>query len=224
MSIIDIINIIKTQTNPIQFIYDLQKEIDVVLIELKKDLHKNEKISEWIEISKDIVLSNVKQQDETSFKNLLYNELSQSGNIKLGIYLEKCINNMIEKKGDWQNIRKKIEKGHKQTDILYMKNDNIIYAEIKGNLNLDTEKSKITDEKIGKIIDILQIEYKDKKIEGFIVNTRYLRVSDFPKKITKKYTNILLGIDDLLEKFNVDTFKNYDNYKSFVNYCANKLN
>jgi hypothetical protein len=60
-----------------------------------------------------------------------------------------------------KDIRPANKKGDKEKDHLFVDEDKkiIYYAELKSNLNLDTEKSKKTEAKVVKIKDSLVSKY-----------------------------------------------------------------
>ena len=99
--------------------------------------------------------------DTYNVKKLLgNNKLTQSQSIKFGKIFETFLKNLIINKGfelmyttplDVNNEGLPTKKGKKELDICFKHNNAIIYQEVKTNLNLDSEKSKITD---GKIINI----------------------------------------------------------------------
>jgi cysteinyl-tRNA synthetase len=111
----------------------------------------------------------------------------------------------------------------KEKDHLFINTETktIYYAEIKSNLNLDTEKSKSTTNKCIAIVDELQQKYPDYTIKMFLVGTRYFTRGDFPNPIVKKYKNIqnnLVGINDYLHELGIDNvFCNQPNYVKFLN-------
>lgn len=177
-------------------------------------------------------------KDNGSLLDLLketeYNNLNQSQNIKLGIALEKVINDLIFNVGKYENINKyenikvKNEKGKKEKDIIYLVNgNNIIYTEIKSNINLDTEKSKETINKVLSIKEDLQKQFPEKNIFAYLTNTRYLIKSDIPQIIMNKYLSCnecILGINDLFEKMLLTfRFTDYGNYIDFIKLICKKL-
>lgn len=168
--------------------------------------------------------------DINSLSFLIHNRnLSQSDKIKLGQGMEKVLKDIIEKNTELINIKEKNAKGEKERDHLFEDNKNkiIYYAELKSNINLDTEKSKSTSEKCLKILDELQIQYPDYKIKMFLVNLRFLEKKDVDKVVLNKYTNIknnLCGINEYLSNLGVKfNFKDEKNYAEFLNYLVDKM-
>ena len=171
--------------------------------------------------------SSNKKIDINSLSYLIDYELSQSDCIKIGI--ENILKDFILENTNLKNIKTKNKKGIKEKDHLFMDiNKKIIYyAEIKSNLNLDTEKSKQTYKKCLDIKKELQEEYKDYEIKMFLVGVRYYEKIIIPKTILKKYKEInnnLCGINEYL-KFLSIKFKifNEKDYKKILNYLVKKM-
>lgn len=141
-----------------------------------------------------IKLMNVKKNNNFNVKKLLNNyNLDQSQVIRFGKIFENFIKNLIKSK-NYKLINEELidingnglnkNKGKKELDICFIKNDNIFYFESKLNLNLDSEKSKATDDKISKINDYLINENKNfsvfsmlitcwwEKEEGMLIKTK----------------------------------------------------
>lgn len=163
-------------------------------------------------------------QDVNSLSSLVQErQLSQSNKIKLGIYLEKVIETFIIDNSSVLSIKtKNIKNVHEKDHLFVNKIDKIIiYAELKSNLNLDTEKIKST---IQKIKDI-EIELNDKygqnyKVYCFLISLRFLNITDMPKNIAYKYNEIqymLIGLNEYLDFFEIETIKNYQEYSLILN-------
>jgi len=172
-----------------------------------------------------------KKKDFNSLSYLIDITLSQSDSIKLGIAMEKLlVDIIINKNSNLENIKLHNNiKGISEKDHLF-KNElkkEIYYAEIKSNLNLDTEKSKATSVKCLKILDELKAEYKDYNVKMYLVGIRYISKTQISKVINNKYTiikNNLVGINEYFNELNIDyNFSNEDNYKIFLNYVVNKM-
>lgn len=173
--------------------------------------------------------SSNKKIDINSLSYLIDYELSQSDCIKIGIGIENILKDFILENTNLKNIKTKNKKGIKEKDHLFMDiNKKIIYyAELKSNLNLDTEKSKQTYKKCLDIEKELQEEYKDYEIKMFLVGVRYYTKKIIPKTILKKYKEInnnLCGINEYF-KFLSIKFKifNEKNYKKILNYLVKKM-
>jgi hypothetical protein len=114
---------------------------------------------------------NNKKIDKNSLCYLLDQKLQQSDCIKLGIAIEKIFIDIIKNYTDYIDIKSMNIKNKKEKDHLFLdKNNKIVYyAEFKSNLNLDSEKSKITSLKCNYIHKELSINYPEYKIFSFLV-------------------------------------------------------
>ena len=168
------------------------------------------------------------KKDISSLSYLINKSLSQSDCIKLGTSVELVLKDIIKQSNTYiVDIRPKNTKGKKERDHLFIckKTKTIYYAEIKSNLNLDTEKCKITSLKCLQIQQELKQEYPFYKIQMFLVGSRYLHKESIPINIFKKYENIqenVLGINEYFNIMNVPFCFNDDEYVNFLNEIANK--
>ena len=116
-----------------------------------------------------------KKKDINSLSYLIDKiQLSQSDCIKLGTGLEKILSDLILDNNKLLiNIKSKNIKGVKEKDHLFKDDANkiIYYAEIKSNLNLDTEKCKSTSKKCIDIFNELTEIYP-----GYIINMFLVQV------------------------------------------------
>jgi hypothetical protein len=167
-------------------------------------------------------------RDKNSFSFLVDRKITQSDSIKLGTAVENILREIIIRYTDVINIKQKNVKGVKEKDHLFKSDPKkkIYYAEIKANLNLDTEKSVAT---LNKVIDNhseLEKQYPDYDIESFLVNTRYLNKIDIPRTIFNKYKKIsdnVVGVNEYLESMGSNfIFRDIDMYKEFLNYLYDK--
>lgn len=171
-----------------------------------------------------------KEKDINSLSYLICRELSQSDCIKLGTGIEKVLKDIIlDKNKQLENIKPKNSKGQKEKDHLFKdeKNKIIYYAELKSNLNLDTEKCKSTSDKCELILDELKTEFSDYDIKMFLIGIRYYDKKIIPKIIMNKYKNIhnhVVGINDYLQELNTGIqFYDENDYKEFLNILANSM-
>ena len=168
-------------------------------------------------------------KDINSLSYLIPISLNQSHSIKLGILLEKNILYQIIKFTELKNIKGKNIKGKKERDHLFKDYNNkiIYYAEIKGNLNLDTEKSKSTINKCILIKNELEKEYPLYKIKWGLVSLRFLTLNEIPIIIQIKYNKIkdnLYGLNDYLNLLQSKLFTNetqIEYYTKLANYIQN---
>lgn len=192
---------------------------------LKKIINANEYVNTCV--------SN-KTKDYNSLSYLINRDLSQSDCIKLGTGSEKVLIDIILKNNqNLENIKPKNKKGKKEKDHLFMDNltKTIYYAEIKSNLNLDTEKCKSTRDKCMQILDELKNEYPDYTIKMFLVGIRYFKKSIIPKVIFDKYECInanvvanVVGVNEYLNEMNTNIqFDSLEMYSEFLNYLADQM-
>jgi hypothetical protein len=155
--------------------------------------------------------------------------LSQSDNIKVGNGLEKIFIDIVNKKNELKDIKKKNIKGVKERDNLFVdeKKKKIIYAELKSNLNLDTEKSKQTVEKCENIKKELEKEYPDYEISMNLVGLRYYKKEIIPEIIKKKYEKIcnnLIGVNEYLRELGIQyLFDDENEYREILRYLVKKM-
>jgi len=171
-----------------------------------------------------------KSKDINSLSYLIDYKLSQSDCIKLGISLEIIIKEFILNQSkeilDIKEMNKKdiIEKDHLFED---KKNKIIYYAELKSNLNLDTEKIKSTVSKCLKVKNELQEKYKEYEIKMSLLNLRYYSTNKIPTNIIKKFIHIkdnLIGVNEYFTLFKIKyNFKSECEYKKFLNIISKKM-
>lgn len=115
------------------------------------------------------------KKDVNSMKFIIERNLTQSQSIRLGIELENFFRDYILDKTSLRSMNQKCKK--KECDHLFM-NDNILYyAELKCNLNLDSEKSVSTYKKCQLIKDELHSIYPNYKIRMFLVSLRFYKTT-----------------------------------------------
>lgn len=169
-----------------------------------------------------------KSKDVHSLSSLVQRCLSQSDCIKLGTGLEKVLLDLIMTNSAIKNIRPKNSKGKKERDHLFLNEatNTIYYAELKSNLNLDTEKCLSTSTKCLQILGELREEFPTHNICMFLVGVRYVDKSLMPKIITSKYSNIpdnVAGVNNYLQALGLPLFESEASYASFVNQLADAM-
>jgi hypothetical protein len=168
------------------------------------------------------------KSDVHSFTVLSEVKLTQSQNIQLGICMETFLSDAVKSnKRGWVSVREKTKKGEKETDHLYAHHETkkIIYCEQKDNINLDTEKSKITKNKIGDIVEKFKGEYSGYDVSGHILAARYLDASEdiAASLISRKYSDVsVLGVNNFLAFFDLPPITNYDIYKKIIGSICKK--
>jgi hypothetical protein len=185
----------------------------------------DDKIINLIDENNWIVPETRNEPDPHSFSTLVDEPLTQSQCIKLGNLMEQTIEKIVTRLNiDWKPIKVKAKKGEKDTDHLF-KNDltkQIIWTEQKNNINLDSEKTKITDKK-GDDKSHLQELYPGYDIKYNILAARYLSTSEpFAQQMTKKFTTPVVGINDYFDIFGLPKFTTYDQYKRVIKTIVTK--
>jgi hypothetical protein len=182
----------------------------------------------------DTCFANLKK-DENSFYHLLTRDISHSDAIKLGIAVEKIFRELILTNDKVTDIRPKNKKDVKEKDHLFLKKvvnasgnieNHIYYAEVKANLNLDTEKTIATIAKIKSISDSLRGEYPDVvSFNPYLFAPRYYTTSLIPANYIDKFKGIeILGVNEYLAKLDVEyQFKDEQHYKDCLNYLVHRM-
>jgi len=202
-----------------------KKEIEK---ENKKEIEKENKkeIEKLTKLIKDCVYikncKSNKKRDKNSLSYMIDINLSQSDCVKLGIAVEKLLSDIIIKYSNYKNIKPKNKKNNKEKDHLFMDDDKkiIYYAELKSNLNLDTEKSKNTCSKCLDIVETLKKEYPLYNINWCLLGLRYINILEIEKKILNKYSiisNNVFGINEYLKLLSIDIEFDKVSYKEFLN-------
>ena len=155
--------------------------------------------------------------------------MTQSTCIKLGFSMEKILSEIIlSENKDIVNIKSSNVKGDHERDHLFINEETkeVVYAELKSNLNLDTEKTLATIKKCEDIVCDLKLEYPGYSLKWGIVGLRYIDNDSICEKILKKFKKIdkniisvneYLGLLGIKKKFDIKT------YVSFINDIAKKL-
>ena len=174
-----------------------------------------------------------KAKDVHSLSSLVDRSMSQSDCIKLGTGLEKVFSELIVVlNSQLTDIKPANSRGKKERDHLFVNEETktIFYAELKSNLNLDTEKCKSTTAKCLQIKAELTEEYPEYTIKMFLVGLRYLNRSMFPSVISFKYEEIddhMVGVNDYFEALNTyprgNLFADETAYKEFLTHLADQM-
>ena len=174
-----------------------------------------------------------KAKDIHSLSSLVDRQMSQSDCIKLGTGLEKVFCDLVlALNPNLTDIKPANSRGKKERDHLFVNEGTktVFYAELKSNLNLDTEKCKSTTNKCVQIEAELAEEYPEYKIQMFLVGLRYLNRSMFPSVISFKYDEIddhMVGVNDYFEALTTggsgDLFADETAYKEFLTYLADQM-
>lgn len=176
-------------------------------------------------------IPNNNKRDINSISYLIERNLSQSDCIKLGKAIETVLSDIILNfNSNLFDLKPKfVKKGKRERDHIFINKNTktIYYAELKSNINLDTEKSKSTILKCKDIYLEIQREYPDYNIYSFLVACRYLYQKDIPKKIKYKYKFLdnccLIGINEYFNNLIINLKFNKVDYKNFLNEISNAM-
>jgi hypothetical protein len=136
------------------------------------------------------------KENKNSLSSLSTTKLTQSECIQLGNRMEILINKYIELQNLYLNGFEKNQKGVKQKDVFFIDETKkiIYYAELKSNIDLDTEKAPETIKKINNIIrnDLVVREtekFKDWTIQSYLVSLRCLTKTDIDSNLKNRYSH-----------------------------------
>ena len=168
------------------------------------------------------------KKDFNSLSYIVDRNLSHSDCCKLGVGIEKVLLDFILKSSSLKSIKEKNQIGKKEKDHLFCdENEKVIYyAELKSNLNLDTEKSRSTYKKCLSIVEELQTQYPEYTIKWCLLGCRYVNSHEIPTFIQKKYTEVhdnLFGINQYLNMLNIQIELTEVSHKFIINEVANKM-
>ena len=141
------------------------------------------------------------RKSKSPIKKWLGVQPSQAGSIIFGNRYEEAMNMLVEQSTDYDaitNSSTKIyitnnsqithrSKGNKDIDILFRHEDKIYYRESKCNLQLDSEKSKVTASKVKDITRKLQVLYPNHKIDAAILNMNWSGKKQFYHDVRVEY-------------------------------------
>lgn len=169
-----------------------------------------------------------KKKDKNSLSYLIRRPLSQSDCIKLGVGVEKVIVDMITSFTNLANIKTKNEKGIKEKDHLFCDEETktIYYAELKANINLDTEKSKSTYEKCLQIVEDIKQDYPGYQVKWCLLACRFLDYDEISPVIQKKYSKIsdnLFGFNQYMKMLGINIIFTQERYTEFLNNIADNM-
>lgn len=140
-------------------------------------------------------------------KFLVEKDMTQSQSIRLGIELEHLLNDYICKETSFLRLERMVhlerigKKKIKQCDHIFhdVENNIIHYAELKCNLDLDSEKSVSTYIKCQQITDELRHIYPHCDVRMYLVSLIHHNKEFIPQCIINKYMCIsshVCGIND----------------------------
>jgi len=156
---------------------------------------------------KNIELLKKNDQLVWNIKRLLDCELTQSQSIRFGNMFQNFVKSIVVEAGgevltqqfaDIYGVGEtKLNKGQKDVDIWFNFNNKMYYFEAKTNLDLDSEKSKATDQKVDAISNWMKVNYPDVEVVFGILSCWYTKELGLPVKV--KNVNYLEEFFKLLE-------------------------
>ena len=153
---------------------------------------------------------NYKRKETGSLSELVFPSSPNSFLIKIGGILENCFNEYAESRTE-RNLKNYIKQHiynffgkNRDLDIIFEFNGKIYYFEVKSNLNLDTEKSKATADKVNEIGHFLEEFFPEKEIVYGVLSGRYGRRNEINHNIKDKLGEAsIYGYKDFFELFGV---------------------
>lgn len=164
---------------------------------------------------KNIELLKKNEKDAWNVKRLLGVDLSQSQSIRFGNMFQNFIKSIIVEAGgevlsqqfaDIYGVGEtKTNKGQKDVDVWFNFKGKMYYFEAKTNLDLDSEKSKATDQKVEAISNWMKINYPNDEVVSGILSCWYTKELGLPVKVKnvvymERFFN-LLGIEITKEEY-----------------------
>lgn len=169
-----------------------------------------------------------------SISHLLYGKKpsEQSINIKLGKFGEFLSKELIKTKKNLELLPcgvQKINNKNKDVDLIFKDENNkiIYYRELKGNIELDTEKLQATIDKCREIETSLKLEYSEYTINCGILNWSVYNRSILTSGISniKTFENGGIKIDHMQDfLIIIDVLWTEDDFYSYFRKIGNKIN
>jgi len=168
-----------------------------------------------------------KLQDNYESINTLVNiGVTQSQSIRIGTSIEDLFRIYISSTSSWNDVKPPNAKGKKERDHLFSRTlengkTEKIYAELKSNLQLDSEKRSKTAEKVKSIM-------REENCDGYITALRHFSSNTLNKsRHVKFYTERDIDVLSVEEYFNVLNiacpFENEEDYKEWVRFITDRL-
>lgn len=159
-----------------------------------------------------------KSDNSESISSLIAYTLKQSQCIKIGTLIENLLRQYICCHEHIQNLKDKNIKGKKERDHLFMCRGKKVYAELKSNLSLDTEKRKATARKV-KLIS------EEEACDGYLVGLRYYS-GDVPSDVKSRFPGTrVISLSQYLNLLEIECpFGGVEmGYKIWLNQVAREL-
>jgi len=168
-----------------------------------------------------------KSHDNYESINTLVNiGVTQSQSIRIGTSIEDLLRIYISSTSSWNDVKPPNAKGKKERDHLFSRTlengkTEKIYAELKSNLQLDSEKRSKTAEKVKCII-------REEKCDGYITALRHFSPDTLNKsKHVNFYTERdvdVLSVEEYFSVLNIACpFENEEGYKEWVRFIVDRL-
>lgn len=137
----------------------------------------------------------LKKNENTSWnvKRLLNTDLDQSQSIRFGNMFQDFIKSVIVAAGGevlsqqfadvYETGNKDTNKGLKDVDIWFKFNSKMYYFEAKTNLDLDSEKSKATDNKVEDVTNWMKKNYSDAEVVSGVLSCWFKKETGLPVKV-----------------------------------------
>jgi hypothetical protein len=169
-------------------------------------------------------INTLKSTDDNSWniKRLLGVNLSQSQSIRFGNVFQQFIKDLVKSCGgeiidqhfiDVYGVgSEKSNKGLKDIDIWFTYNGVMYYFEAKTNMDLDSEKSKATDNKVEDITNWIKNNNLNTEVVSGVISCWFTKEVGLPVKVKN-----VLFMEDLFKILNIDIQSSdyYDLMKKF---------
>tara|TARA_Y100000389_G_C17438012_1_gene506743 strand:+ start:490 stop:1155 length:666 start_codon:yes stop_codon:yes gene_type:complete len=168
-----------------------------------------------------------KSHDNYESINTLVNiGVTQSQSIRIGTSIEDLLRIYISSTSSWNDVKPPNAKGKKERDHLFSRTlengkTEKIYAELKSNLQLDSEKRSKTAEKVKSIVH-------EENCDGYITALRHFSPDTLSKsRHVNFYTERDVDVLSVEEYFNVLNiacpFENEEGYKEWIRFIVDRL-
>lgn len=137
----------------------------------------------------------LKKNENTSWnvKRLLDTDLDQSQSIRFGNMFQEFIKSVVIAAGGevlsqqfadiYETGNTDTNKGLKDVDIWFKLNSKMYYFEAKTNLDLDSEKSKATDNKVEDVTNWMKKNYSDDEVVSGVLSCWFKKETGLPVKV-----------------------------------------
>ena len=153
----------------------------------------------------------LKKRENTSWnvKRLLGTDLDQSQSIRFGNMFQDFIKSVVIAAGGevlsqqfadvYETGNTDTNKGLKDVDIWFKFNSKMYYFEAKTNLDLDSEKSKATDNKVEDVTNWMKKNYSDTEVVSGVLSCWFKKETELPVKVKNVFF-----MDDLFNILDIE--------------------